>query len=62
VFTVRWDRRADVRAPHELWLPPPASAWTLRCDGATEISVEVTGRARVRCATSATELTATRAP
>lgn len=62
VFTVRWDRRADVTAPHELWLPPPSTAWTLRCDGATDIAVEASGRARVRCAAGATELTATRAP
>jgi hypothetical protein len=62
VFTVRWDRRNDVTAPHELWLPPPASAWTLRCEGAADINVDTAGRARVRCATGATELTATRSP
>lgn len=61
-FSVRWDRRAEVTAPHELWLPPPAAAWTLRCEGAAEARVDDDGRARVRCATTATELTATRAP
>ncbi|MFO0627628.1 MAG: cellulase family glycosylhydrolase [Polyangiales bacterium] len=61
-LTVRWDRRSDVTAPHELWLPPPAAGWTLRCDGASEVEVDASGRARLRCAAGATELTATRAP
>ena len=39
-----------------------STAWTLRCDGATDLSIDVSGRARVRCAARATELTATRAP
>ena len=60
-LTVRYAPRPEVTAPHELWLPPPAAGWTLRCAGASEASVDAaTGLARVRCAPTATELRATR--
>lgn len=60
-LTVRYVPRPDVTAPHELWLPSPSTGWTLQCDGANDAHIDpATGRARVRCAPTATEVRATR--
>lgn len=62
-LTVRYAPRAEVTAPHELWLPAALGAWTLRCDGATEAAYDAGASVgRVRCAATAVSVTAQLAP
>lgn len=62
-LTVRYAPRAEVTAPHELWLPSTMGAWTLRCDGARDATYDPSSNVgRIRCATGATAVTAQAAP